>query len=71
MKDGESIGYYKSGEISSKINYLGGKYHGECIYYFTSGEISRKSYYICGEFVTELEWISYNRNNKLELLFGL
>ena len=65
---GESILYYRSGEISSICNYKDGKYHGECIYYFVSGEVESKYYYIFGNGVSEFEWISYNRNIKLELL---
>jgi len=65
---GEYIYYYTIGEISSKINYLDGKLHGEYIGYYSSGEISYKYWYLYGESVTELEWISYNRNIKLKLL---
>jgi len=68
MKDVEHIDYYLSGEISYKCNYLDGKRHGEYIRYYKSGEISYKYYYIYGKSVTKFEWISYNRNNKLELL---
>jgi len=92
MKDGEHIGYYSSGLISSVRNYLGGELHGEYINYFTSGniifkysylegkkhgefidyyssgEISYKFYYINDNLVTELEWLCYNRNLKLDLL---
>ena len=41
---------------------------GEQIGYFNSGEISFKYYYINDKLVSEFEWISYNRNTKLELL---
>jgi len=44
------------------------KKHGEYIQYLLTGEMWSKINYINGEFVTELEWISYNRNIKLELL---
>ena len=65
---GESINYFMSGLISSKCNFIYGEFNGECIYYFLSGELNYKSYYIYDKAVTELEWISYNRNIKLELL---
>jgi len=65
---GEYICYYISGEISYKINYIDGKKNGECISYYESVEISSKSYYINDKFVSEFEWISYNRNIKLELI---
>jgi len=68
MKDGEHIGYYSSGLISSVRNYLDGKLNGEYINYYSSGEISYKCNYVNGSYVTELEWLSYNRNLKLELL---
>ena len=68
MKDGEHIEYYESGEISIKYNWLGGKKHGEFIDYYKSGDIWSKSYHINGKFVSESEWLSYNRNIKLELL---
>jgi len=68
MKDGEHIEYYLSGEIKYKYFYLDGKLHGESIYYFKSGKIYLKSLYIYGDDVTELEWLCYNRNLKLELL---
>jgi len=81
MKDGEQIGYFNSGEIEYKCWYLDGKINGEYIYYyrigerngeqigyFNSGEISFKYYYINDKLVSEFEWISYNRNTKLELL---
>jgi len=68
MKDGEFIDYYPSGEILSKCWYLGGEFHGEVIYYFTFGGIFSKSYYIDGNRVTELKWLSYNRNLKFELI---
>ena len=68
MKDGEHIRYYENGEILSKCRYLDGERHGEYISYFTSGDIWSKSYHINGKFVSESEWLSYNRNIKLELL---
>jgi len=67
-KHGEYINYYRCGLISIKCWYLGGGLHGECIHYFTNGELNYKSYYINGVDVTKLEWISYNRNLKLELI---
>jgi len=66
--NGEFIKYYDTGGIYSKYNWLGGKKHGEHIEYYKSGDIWYKSYYIYGKFITELDWISYNRNIKLELL---
>jgi len=68
MRDGEHIEYYDSGEIQSKCFYLGGEKLCESINYYLSGVIFYKSYYIYGKSVSELEWISYNRNIKLELL---
>jgi len=65
--NGESIRYYESGELGSKINYLDGNLHGESISYLISGKIV-KYYYIYGKSVTELEWLSYDRNIKLELI---
>jgi len=65
---GVYINYDESGEISSKCNFIGGKLHGECISYYESGNIPSKSYYINDNLVTELEWIRYIRNIKLELL---
>ena len=65
---GEYICYYISGEISYKINFIDGKRHGEFTAYYESGEVDFKSYDINGEGVTELEWLSYNRNIKFELL---
>jgi len=65
---GEHIDYYSGGDIKCKCNYKDGKYHGECIYYYPGGEIFYKSCYIDGKGVIELEWISYNRNIKLELI---
>jgi len=65
---GESIYYFKSGDIASISNYLCGDTHGECIYYHASGKIYLKSLYIYSKGVTELEWLSYNRNIKLELI---
>jgi len=50
------------------MNYIDGYLHGEYTCYYYSGEISYKSYYIYGKFVSEFEWISYNRNLTLELL---
>jgi len=67
-RNGESIIYFKSGEILSKRNYIDGKLHGECIYYLISGEIESKSNYLYGKRVTELECLCYNRNLKLDLL---
>jgi len=67
-RDGEYIGYYSSGEISYKMNYIDGKRHGGYIRYFKDGEINYKSYYINDNYVTELVWLSYNRNLTLELL---
>jgi len=67
-RNGEFIDYYKSGEISSSRNYLDDNLHGELIYYYESGDISSKFYHINGKSVTEFEWLSYNRNIKLELL---
>jgi len=49
MKDVEDIKYYKTGEILSKCNYLGGKRHGEYTHYFISGEISYKYSYLDGK----------------------
>ena len=46
MKDGENIGYYDSGEMRSKCNYLGGKLHGDHIAYLISGVISIKCNYL-------------------------
>jgi len=66
--NGESIYYYTSGDISSKSYYKDGELHGESFFYNQSGDISHKYYYINDKFVTELEWISYNRSIKLELL---
>jgi len=68
VKDGEHIEYFKTGEIYYKCNYLDGKLHGEYISYYLNGEISYVWYYIYSEWVTELEWISYIRNIKLEFL---
>ena len=68
MKHVEQIGYYKSDEISYKCNYLDGKIHGEFIKYYHNGEISYNYYYIYNNYVTELKWLSYNRNLKLELI---
>jgi len=65
---GEFITYFKTGEISYKCNYLYGKRQGEYIIYYESGKIRSKYYFIDDKVVTELEWISYNRNIKLELL---
>jgi len=65
---GECIYYFISGEILSKRNFIDGELHGECIKYYSSGEISYKCNYVNGSYVTELEWLSYNRNLKLELL---
>jgi len=65
---GECIYYFISGEILSKRNFIDGELHGECISYYESVEISSKSYYINDKFVSEFEWISYNRNIKLELI---
>jgi len=66
-RHGESIYYYISGEIGTKCNFIGGKLHGESISY-DYGEIFYKSYYLNDIEITEFEWISYNRNKKLELL---
>jgi len=66
--NGESIDYYKSGEIKYKCFYIDGNLHGEYIRYYSNGEITYKYYYIYGDDVTELEWLCYNRNLKLELL---
>jgi len=67
-RHGEHIGYYLSGEISHNCNHIGDILHGEFIFYYRSGEISYVWYYIYSECVSELEWISYNRNLKLEFL---
>jgi len=65
---GEFISYFISGEIYCKCNYLGGKRNGESIRYFDDRENVElyKKYYISGRLVTKLEWISYDRNIKLE-----
>jgi len=63
-----NICYFRSGEISYKMNYIDGDLHGEYIRYFKDGEIYYKSNYLGGKPVTELEWLSYNRNIKLELI---
>jgi len=68
MKDGEHIGYYKSGEISSKFFILDGKFNGEYISCYENGDISSKYYYINDNYATELEWLCYNRNLTLELI---
>ena len=68
MKDGEQIGYFNSGEILSNRNYIDGNRHGEYTNYFIDGEINYKYYHINGKMVTELEWLSYNRNLTLQLL---
>ena len=68
MKDGEHIDYYVSGEILSKCFILEGNLHGLYIHYYTSGDICSTYYHINGNLVTELEWLSYNRNIKLELI---
>jgi len=67
-RHGEFINYYISGEISSKCNYLGDNRHGESTFYGRSGDILTIWYYIDGKSITELEWLSYNRNLKLEFL---
>jgi len=48
MRDGEHIGYYSSGLIKYKCNYLDGKLNGESIHYYESGEILSKCNYILG-----------------------
>jgi len=68
MTDGEHINYYETGEILSKCWCLDGNRHGESIIYFKTGEIESKCYYINDNLITELEWLGYNRNLKLELL---
>jgi hypothetical protein len=40
--------------------------HGEYISYLKSGEVIYKWYYINNDMVTESEWLSYNRDIKLE-----
>jgi len=50
------------------VNYLDGKRQGEHIDYYLSGEIKYKCSYINDNLVSELDWISYNRNLKFELL---
>jgi len=67
-RSGDCIYYFRSGVIESKCNYLDGKLNGEYIFYYISVEISGKRYYINDIKVTESQWISYNRNLKLELL---
>jgi len=67
-RNGEYIKYFISGDIKCKCNYIDGEVHGEYIYYYINGEVECKYYYICSNEITELDWISYNRNIKLELL---
>jgi len=68
INNGECIYYYETGEISSIINYKDGRKNGESINYFKSGLILFMKYYINNIKVSEFEWVSYNRNLKLELL---
>jgi len=66
--NGENIYYYESGKIYSKCFYIDGDLNCEYISYFKDGELWSKRYFINNIHVTKLEWISYNRNIKLELL---
>jgi antitoxin component YwqK of YwqJK toxin-antitoxin module len=65
---GEQIGYYSNGKISSKKNYINGEYHGEQIGYHSNGQIFYKYYYINGKFVSQEEWISYDRKIKMKII---
>jgi len=65
---GESIYYFPCGEISSSRNYLDDNLHGELTRYNINGVVLYKCWYLYGESVTELEWLSYDRNIKLELI---
>lgn len=48
---GESIGYYRNGEIMFKANYKDGEKHGEYIFYSKDGEVELKEKYEGGELV--------------------
>ena len=39
IKQGLVIGYYESGEVEDKVNYVDGKEQGEYIEYYKNGEI--------------------------------
>jgi len=67
-RHGESIKYFSSGDISYTMNYIDDNLHGESIIYYKVSEIFYKYYYIYDKVVTELGWISYDRNIKFELL---
>jgi len=64
---GLECNYYNT-DKKPKLFVISGKLHGESIGYYENGKLYYKSYYINGDYVSELNWISYNRNLKLDLL---
>jgi antitoxin component YwqK of YwqJK toxin-antitoxin module len=68
---GEQIGYYDTGQIRYKENYINGHHHGDQISYYINGEIKYKWYYINGEYVSQEEWIAYERKLKLDMMSNL
>jgi len=63
MRDGEHIGYYSSGEIESKYNYLDDNLHGEFTRYYISGEVEYKSWYLDDNL--HGEYIRYSKNGEI------
>jgi antitoxin component YwqK of YwqJK toxin-antitoxin module len=69
-KHGEQLWYYETGQIMYKHNYINGIKHGEQIGYYSNGRISYE-HYINGEYVSQEEWIAYERMSKLTIIKDL
>jgi antitoxin component YwqK of YwqJK toxin-antitoxin module len=70
-KHGEQIGYYNDGQIMYTNNYINGNKYGEHIGYDDNGEIMYKLNYINGVYVSQEEWIAYDRKLKMKMISNL
>jgi antitoxin component YwqK of YwqJK toxin-antitoxin module len=68
---GIQIGYYDTGKIGYKDNYINGKKHGEQVCYHDNGQVMCKENYINGEKVSKEEWIAYERKLKMKKISNL
>jgi hypothetical protein len=69
LYSGEQIGYYESGSVFYRINYLNGLQHGELVYYYDTGSIIMKLNFVNGKLHGEqfyyTEKIKYYENGIL------
>ena len=70
LKHGEELTYWFNGKLDYKRQYLNGKLHGEQLSYHFDGKLWYKEYYINGDEVSQGEWIKYNRNVKLNVIWN-